>query len=233
MYQDIEYNETLGSSLKVFSKELITVPAAKRRKEATMIPGRNGMIYSKRNDFEETEIKIPFNYIGPENMWNERWRKIQKWLSICNSRLIISDDPEYFFRISHVLLDDNVRKSNKVGDFVATFVTKDGLHYLKKGLLEYEAEAVKLNPYEESMPIYKILGEGKCTLEVNGKTMIAQVGQNLTVDTERMISYRADGTLQNTEVTGDYEDLYLKEGKNTIKISQGFQLKVIPNWWRL
>ena len=71
--------------------------------------------------------------------------------------------------------------------------------------------------------------EGMCTLTVNGNTMTANVGQNLTIDTDRMIAYRSDGTLNNTQVTGNYEDMYLLNGENEISFSGG-ELKVIPNW---
>ena len=69
-----------------------------------------------------------------------------------------------------------------------------------------------------------------CTLMVNGNEMTANVGQNLTIDTDLMMAYRQDGTLQNTAVTGDYEDLYLVPGDNVINITSGFDLKIIPNW---
>lgn len=58
-----------------------------------------------------------------------------------------------------------------------------------------------------------------CTLTVNGNTMTANVGQNLTIDTDRMIAYRSDGTLNNTQVTGNYEDMYLLNGENEISFS--------------
>ena len=45
-----------------------------------------------------------------------------------------------------------------------------------------------------------------------------------------MIAYRTDGTMQNTSLTGDYEDLYLIEGENKVSITSGFVLKIIPNW---
>ena len=76
---------------------------------------------------------------------------------------------------------------------------------------------------------YKIAAEGMCTLKINGKTMTANVGQNLTIDTDRMIAYREDGTLNNTKVSGNYEDMYLQPGNNKIEFYGG-NLKVIPNW---
>ena len=59
--------------------------------------------------------------------------------------------------------------------------------------------------------------------------MTANVGQNLTIDTDRMIAYREDGTLNNTKVSGSYEDMYLQPGNNKIEFYGG-NLKVIPNW---
>ena len=82
-------------------------------------------------------------------------------------------------------------------------------------------------------PIYKITGEGECTLVVNDGKMVANIGQNLTIDTGRKLAYREDGTLSNTSVTGDYDNLILIEGRNKIEITDGFELKVIPNWRRL
>lgn len=93
-----------------------------------------------------------------------------------------------------------------------------------------DIDKVLYNRYFLSHPVYKITGEGVCTLTVNGKTMVANVGQNLTIDTERKLSYRLDNTIMNTSVTGDYDDLYLLKGKNSIAITSGFRLKVIPNW---
>ena len=79
-------------------------------------------------------------------------------------------------------------------------------------------------------PIYKISGNGTCILTVNGKNMSATVGQNLTIDTDLMIAYRTDGDINNIAVTGNYEDLWLQEGENTISITSGYDLSIIPNW---
>lgn len=95
---------------------------------------------------------------------------------------------------------------------------------------DYRSREIQYNPYDICHPVYKITGNGNCTLTVNGRTMKATVGQNLTVDTEKMLAYRKDGTIMNTAVTGDYEELYLQPGENDIKITSGFTLKVIPNW---
>lgn len=71
-----------------------------------------------------------------------------------------------------------------------------------------------------------------CTIEVNGKMVTANVGQNMIIDTERMVAYREDGSLQNTKMTGDYEDLYFRNGEIEVAVSVGFDLRIIPNWRR-
>lgn len=230
MYQDIEYGGIRGSSMKIYARERPAIPAARIRREQIIIPGRDGVVYQSDGTFEPTEIEIPFNYIGKESEWADRWRVAQRWLAKENAKLRFSDDDGYFFWIDHVELDENERTTRRIGNFTATFTTRDGLYYLNSGLRERSKEEIQWNPYETSHPLYKITGEGMCTLEVNGNRMTANVGQNLTIDTDRMVAYRQDGTLQNTAVTGKYEDLYLTAGEIDIGISTGFDLKIIPNW---
>lgn len=168
--------------------------------------------------------------IGDADRWDERLGLAKKWLSARNKLLRIGSDPEHFYKILKVELDEAERTTERIGNFTATFLTKDGLRYLESGLGEMKARDVVDNPYEVAYPIYKITGEGECTLSVNGGKMVANVGQNLTIDTGRKLAYREDGTLSNTSVAGDYDDLILIEGRNKIKITDGFELKVIPNW---
>ena len=230
MYQDIEYGGIRGSSMKIYARERPAIPAARVRREQIVIPGRDGAVYESDETFEPTEIGIPFNYIGKESEWADRWRVAQRWLAKENAKLRFSDDDGYFFWIDHVELDENERTTRRIGNFTATFTTRAGLYYLNSGLREHSKEEIQWNPYETSHPLYKITGEGVCTLEVNGNRMTANVGQNLTIDTDRMMAYRQDGTLQNTAVSGKYKDLYLTEGEIDIDISTGFDLKIIPNW---
>lgn len=230
MFQDVEYNDIRGSTLKIFARERPSIPAAKKRREEITIPGRDGSLYRTNGDYEPTEIPVRFNYIGPPDEWAARWRAAKKWLSAENTILKFSDDGGFFYKIAHVELGENERPTEKIGIFEATFVTRDGLSYLVEGQEEYDVKDILLNLYEIAHPTYLITGEGRCTLTVNGNVMTANVGQNLTIDTDRMLAYRGNGTLQNTEVTGDFEKLYLQEGENDISISSGFGLKVIPNW---
>ena len=104
--------------------------------------------------------------------------------------------------------------------------------YLESGDFEIPIGTL-INEYKEAHPVYHISGEGKCTLTVNKNIITCNVGQNLTIDTDRMIAYRKDGTLNNADVAGDYEGMWLPPGKNTITATNGFTVTVQPKWRRL
>lgn len=229
-YSDIEFNSMLGSSIKVYPTKYPNIPAAAEKISEVDIPGRDGVLKTRTGKYESTQIPIEFNYIGKEELWNERWRKVKQWLSATDAELSIADDSEFYYRISRVILDTNERVSRRIGKFTATFVTKDGLSYYKSGKSKMSIEDVKCNPGITSQPIYIITGEGFCELTVNGKTMKVNVSENIVINTELMVSYHTDNTSQNTAVNGDYEELYLHEGNNEISITDGFECKIIPNW---
>lgn len=230
---DICYGGKCASELEVYAVDRPNIPAARKKMNSMEIAGRDGTLYEEEEAYEEQNIEIQMNYIGAEEDWMERWRMVQEWLSKKNTELILSDDQNYFFRISKVDLDNNERGSRRTGKFKAIFVSKDGLHYLQDGLAEYSCEAVRYNPYLLAYPTYHVTGKGSCELLVNGNSFSVDVSEELYIDTERRLTYISDGTVVNHAATGDYEDLYLLPGENTMEYSDGFQVQVIPNWRRL
>lgn len=206
------------------------IPALIRDIELVKIPGRSGLVVRDRKRYKEIRITINFNFLSGENEWSEVFRKARRWLS-GSGELELSDDMGSFYKVFYAEVSTCEREMKRTGRFMADFVC-DPFSYLKRGKQEHERQEVLYNPYYEAHPVYVITGEGICVLSVNGKEMEANIGQNLTIDTERMVAYRTDGVLNNTSVLGDYEDLYLKEGDNQIMVTQGFGLKVIPNWRR-
>ena len=80
------------------------------------------------------------------------------------------------------------RDSRIFGGIDVDFVC-DPYTYLVSGDIAIEPGTITNPTLVVSHPIYKIEGEGMCTLTVNGKTMVANVGQNITIDTDRPVSY--------------------------------------------
>ena len=208
-----------------------SIPATQYRAEELDVAKRNGQVYSFDGTVEDIEIPIMLEFSDSERNWFSDYQNAKKWLlQRGENQLIFSENKNFFYKVKRVWFEDSTRISMETGQFTAVFLC-EGYVYLLAGQDEHASADVKNNPYDLCEPIYKITGNGSCTLTVNGKIMKATVGQNLTIDTERMLAYReSDGKLLNTSVTGDYEDLYLKPGNNTISVTSGFTLKVIPNW---
>lgn len=204
------------------------IPAPQRDIEVLEIPGKSGILTKDNKRYGAIEIPVAFNFYARPDEWCAVFRDAKRWLS-GSGELEFSDDPDCFYKVYYVTITDSEREMKRIGRFNVNF-TCDPFSYLKDGRREYGISDVLYNPYSTSHPAYKITGEGVCYLTVNNKSMRANVGQNLTIDTDRMIAFREDGTINNIAVSGDYEDLYLKEGDNQISITSGFSLKVIPNW---
>lgn len=204
------------------------IPAPEEDVEEYDIPGR-GVLMVRKGTYRDIVIPMEANFREKPELWADRFRKCKRWLLGPVGKLKFSDDYGKYYQVKRVLIMDAEREVRRIGRFTAEF-TCAPYQYLEEGDQPRAPEEVSYNPYEVSRPAYQIVGEGVCTLTVNGKTVTANVGQNLTIDTERMISYRQDGEMMNTAIAGDYEDLYLLKGENTIAISAGFTLSVVPKW---
>lgn len=204
------------------------IPAPERRLEEIEIEGRDGVLVEDKETWEPIVIPVEFNFMGRPEDWAGIYRGARKWLLKGEGRLQFSDDRDYFYKVLYCRIADSERTSRKIGKFTAEF-TCDPYTYMMSGLQELPPGVI-FNYGETSKPIYKITGNGDCTLTVNGKTVKATVGQNITIDTELMIAYREDGEIKNTSITGAYEDLFLLEGNNEVGISESFDLRIIPNW---
>lgn len=227
---DIEYNGVKAEQLDVYVIKRPDIPAPEKNVEVYEIPGRDGSLTYDYGTYKNIEIDIDFNYMAKPDLWSETFRSCKRWLLKKGiGKLIFNDDRDYYYLVKKVTIADNERTSLRIGSFTATF-TCHPYHYLVGGDEAVPADKIKYNPYSLSHPVYYITGEGMCILTVNQKSMKANVGQNLTIDTDLQIAYRADGAIMNTTVIGDYEDLYLQEGDNTITITSGFGLSIAPMW---
>ncbi len=223
-----EFKGETSKSYGVYVEKRPAVPGRTRKTEYVEVSGRDEPLTVQDSGYGNVTIPVTCAYRVPEERWHEKRREILQWLS-GSGKLIFSDSPDTFFSVKEITIDKFERTIKKYGKFQANFICSP-FEYLMEGQEEKAAKEVAWNPYTAARPVYIITGSGKCTLKVNGKSMEATVGHKLYIDCEKMMSYEEDGILQNTTVKGDYEDLILKNGENTVTVSSGFELKVIPNW---
>ncbi len=223
---DLEYNGSTAKSYGVFLYDYPEFSGAEKNYNVSSVAGRLGEIAGIDDYRTNQQISCTLSILNEGFMQNVR--ELKRWLS-GNGKLSFSENPEIFYKVQKIEYGDIARELKNYGQFTVVFQCIP-YEFLKSGQIETDKNGAKQNAYSMSRPIFKIVGEGMCTLTVNGKTMKANVGQNLTIDTELMLAYREDGELQNTAVSGNYEDLYLLSGTNSISITNGFQLKIIPQW---
>lgn len=223
---DLQYNGETGESHNVILQDYPQFSGGTKQYTVTAVAGMRGELVSDDEGQENLSIDCVFSVISDK--FALKLDDLRRWLSGTGT-LQFTDGDDGFYRVWKIDYGDIERELRHYGTFSVTFVCEP-FKFVVNGQDEKTIDEVAWNAYSESRPIYQIAGEGVCTLTVNGNEMIANVGQNLTIDTERMLAYRTDGTPQNTEVTGDYEGLYLIPGENSVSITSGFALSIIPNW---
>lgn len=205
-----------------------SIPAPERKIREVEIPGRDGVLIIDNKKYNPITIPIDFNFLVPPDKWGDTFRKAKRWLT-GNGELLMSDDTEGFYKVYYCKITSTERTSRKVGNFTADFVC-DPYFYFTEGKKEIVVSGDVYNPGMECAPLYRISGEGNCTLTVNGYEFSMDIGQEIIIDPERMISYKSDNTDANTDVTGDYERLYLIEGDNMVTATAGFTVNMMPRW---
>lgn len=226
---DIEYNGKKTADYDMYVMQRPNIPSPELNAQEIEVPGK-GNVYIRDGTVSDIDIQVGINFSVSPDIWFAKWREAKKWLLHFESigKLKFTDDAEFFYRVKKVTIDTAEREAYKIGKFTVTF-TCEGYMYLESGSKEYSISSVLKNDYEECHPVFVLTGSSNTTININGKKFIVNVGQSCIIDTDRMLTYRQSGELMNTYVTGDYEDLYLKPGTNSIS-TIGASVKVIPNW---
>lgn len=203
------------------------IPAPERAYREVNIEGRSSL-YEDLGYYNDIEISLEYNFYS-EN-YNETYRNIKKFFKY-GEKLKFSDDGEGFYKIKKMTIANNLREIIELGRFTV-LVTCEPYFYLDYGQNEIDlrTENIFFNNYEETLPNFRIIGDGLFTLTINGNTFSVNVGQEAFIDSSRGHCYRNDGTIADLTVKGRYKDLKFLEGENTILINEGFRVEITPNW---
>ena len=220
----IIYNEKTNLDVNLLVATRPSKPSPVMQYEEVKVPG--GKTLYREKGYGDIDIPVSFNFVS-RNTWDKDFRIMKSWLlSKVNNKLKFSDDLEVFYKVNKVTIDTPERVMRKIGRFTAIFTCEPYI-YIDEN--ERELESVLYNDYLITRPIYRIVGEGYLTLTINNKTIKANVGQELIIDTDKGLCYR-NGIVNNVALEGKYEDLYLQEGENTFSWTSGFKIYITPNW---
>lgn len=218
------YNDKTNLDVNLLVATRPSKPSPEMEYEEVKVPG--GKTLYREKGYKDIPIPVSFNFMS-KYTWDKDFRIIKKWLlSKINNKLKFSDDLEVYYKVNKVTIDTPERVMKKIGRFNVTFTCEPYVYIDEE---EMELSTLLYNDYLISKPIYKIVGEGYLTLNINNKVIKANVGQELIIDTEKRLCYR-EGIVNNVALEGKYEDMYLLEGENTISWTDGFKVYVTPNW---
>lgn len=84
-----------------------------------------------------------------------------------------------------------------------------------------------------SKPILEITGQGEVSISLNGSelfeiTFSDEDYETYTIDTEQLNAYNESGTFVNRNIIGNYDNLRLNKGNNTLTVS-GDCTKIVAN----
>ena len=227
----IFYNNESNLDYKCSIIRRPNIPTPVKDIEAIKIEGRDGELHKDKGTYGDIPISFDFNFVCEPNEFTDKLRKIRKWLfGKEDMKLIMSDDPEFYYKVKKVTMGDVTRSLKRKGQFNVTFKV-EAYSYRSDGLIEKTLSGTALyNPYEPTYPTYRIMGNGECTLSVNGKNITATVEDELTILSEAELCYDEGKNIVNSSIAGEYDDLILQSGDNEIIVSEGFELIIIPNW---
>lgn len=233
----VTYNGIQDSAVGVHATTRPNIPTAREVVQTYTIPGRDGSLTVRDGTVEDIAVTVEFGFTGYPDEWQGIAASARNWLiGHSGAWLQFSDMPGWHYNVRYVEMSDTARALKKTGTFSATFIC-DGYQYSNSGASDMTLSSPIANQWATAHPEYLITGNGVCTLTVNGKALQATIAQNLTIDTDRFMAYRTDsGVVMNTAlIMGNYEyrDFWLVHGNNTVTISSGFTLDIIPNWRRL
>lgn len=226
----VKYGDTWDIDLGLHVKSRPNIPVPERNVEVTEDKTLTTSLTRDYETYKDTEIGIEYNFISRED-FEIKSILLKRWLyESKNKILILSDSADYYRKVKKVTIETITRSKKYLGSFKITFRCDPNL-YVVNGLNSIAVNSTKniKNNYAISKPIYTINGEGMCTLTVNNNSVTVNVGQSIIINTEKELVYKNDSSMTNIS-TGKYKDLYLLEGNNTVTVSNGFTLSIVPNW---
>ena len=219
----IMYNDLTNLDVDLLITDRPPKPSPTMEYEEVKVPG--GKTLYREKGYKDIDITVPFNFMSKDS-WDYDFRRIKKWLlSKGNNKLKFSDDLEVYYRVNSVVIDTPERLIRRAGKFTVTFLC-DPYVYIDED--EFKLDNCVYNDYLVSKPIYRIVGEGYLTLNINNKVIKANVGQELIIDTDKGLCFK-EGAINNVALEGKYEDMYLLEGENTFSWTKGFEIYITPN----
>ena len=228
MAYDIAFNgiRTKQKGVAVTTRPNIPVPV--KRVQYVEVAGMDGSLKVTDGTYDDITIEVSLNFVRSPKWWHETAREVRNWLQ--GSGILRLDNLHgWHYRVKEAICSDMENVNRMGGKFTARFICEP-FQYHDGGDSWLMSEECLINPYYLCMPKYRIEGSGNVTLSVNDNEWEIEItGDHIIIDTEKKLVYNDNKVNLRPYTEGEFADLYLKNGINTIEVSGG-NLKIMPNW---
>lgn len=220
----------LDLEIEVVKRPIIPMPT--RKYKVIDIEGHDGSYYEDKEIYENITFLIEFNFVEDNlNNIRNRVRKIKRWIENAkDNKLVLSDNKGYYYNVCKAEMGEvNYGEIYEIQSFNISF-TVEPYQYLSDNQ-ELQLSTIMYNNWDVCQPIYRIVGNGICILNINGIIINCTINGQLIIDTQFDKILNSDRTLAigKTDIK-KMQNLYLKEEENTFSWSSGFTIYIIPNW---
>lgn len=229
---DIKFKGTSSKAYPLIVTKPPQVSHAELIADEWQLPGRDGSLISADQYSANAVITVDMALVADKGFTNNTskyqiaYRQVRQWLQ-GTGRLVIGDSPDSYYEVLKVTISTDDRTILRFGTMQVQF-TVYPYEFLLSGDTGISAGSIN-NVGDEASPLYKISGNGSGTLSVHGNTLAYTVSGTLYIDTRRLIAYDGSMVNRNSQISGDYEDIRLIHGTNSVSATVG-TLTIYPKW---
>ena len=225
-----KYGNTRSDVFGIYMQREIEMTEAVPRVQDIYVPGRNGLLHTwdgSYNSRAATATCYITSRVFPKDI-----REINYWLigEPKYKKLVLEYDEEHFLLARAVNGVSEKLVKSILNPFAIDFECRPE-KFLKSGENEITAGSTVYNPtHYPAHPIITVVGNGDIDLQINDRQAIFRdVVGSITIDTE---TGNSPEIRDNDKITF-VKDLILNPGTNTVSVTEGATVKIIPRWWEL
>lgn len=225
----VKIDNTHIKDLKLCLSERPAIPTAQRDVEHVEIKGRHGSL-TKKYGYKDIQYSLMFDFLE-DTSFKQAFRTAKMAL-INAKKLSFLDDPNIYYKIKSVEIEDAANDILEYGQFTTNF-TLDPFAYEITTMQTITAQKTISNPGYESEPYIKATVNGTGKIYINNQVItIKDVNGIIEMDSTMQNAYRKENgyiTNLNNHMIGDF--LLLEHGNNIIKFDGNItKLEMDPRW---
>ncbi|WP_181294608.1 distal tail protein Dit [Heyndrickxia sporothermodurans] len=205
------------------------IPTPERDTEHIDIQGRHGSL-TKKYGFKDIPYSLTFDFLE-DTPFKQAFRKA-KIVFFKAKKLSFEDDPDIFYMIKSVEIEDALNDVLEYGQFTVNFTLAPFAYEVTK-LITITSQTTLTNAGYESEPYIKAYAAGTGKIYIGNQVVtVKDINGFIEIDSTMMNAYRKENGLitnLNNHMIGDFP--VLVEGRNVIKFDGNItKLEIDPRW---